>query len=86
VDLRGNPEVLIDGPVAELEFENLIAGIICNGGQQGRFDSGKRHDRHFPFDSCGFLFRFRSPSAAAIWFQRLNTVPSGTAGVIAPVT
>src|SRR6266849_9029914 len=84
--LSGNAEILVDGPVAKFQLKKFTTGVISDGSERGGFDGVWLHAVHLHFYSCGFRFRFRSPSAAAIWFQRAITQSNPTVGAIASTT
>src|SRR5260370_39448380 len=82
----GTPKVLVNGPIAKFQLKKFTTGVISDGSERGGFDGVRLHADHLRFSSCGFRFRFRSPSAAAICFQRAITQSTPTVGAIASTT
>jgi hypothetical protein len=82
----GHVEVSIAGVIAKLDLKKFAVSVIRNGRQGGRFHDGGFHGYGLSFDICGFRLRLRSPSAAAISFQRAIVFWSPTAGEIASIT
>jgi hypothetical protein len=72
--------------IAEFQLKNLPIDIISNLCQRGGLDGNRFHCGNLSFEICGFRFRFRSPRAAAISFQRAIVVLSPTDGWTASIT
>jgi hypothetical protein len=75
VYLRGNSEVLVYALIAEFQLKNLPIDSISDLCQRGGLNGNRFHRGDLSFEICGFRFRFRSPRAAAISFQRRGRCP-----------
>jgi len=84
--LSRHAEVSLDSPIVKLNLEKFAVHVVGNCDQSCRVHGGGFHDCVLNLDICGLPLRLRSPSAAAISFQRAIISSSPTAGAIASIT